>query len=77
MHACPLYRDHDAGVHVPREQGVLAAAGAGVVEVGPRAHEVLVRHDAGQAAGDGAVDGLHDAEVGGEEDVEVALVNLW
>jgi hypothetical protein len=35
-----------------------------------------MRHDAGQLAGDGAVDGLGDVEVGWEEDVKVPLVNL-
>lgn len=71
-----LYSDHHAGVLVPAQKGVLAAPRLGVGDVGPGAHEVLVRRDAGEAAGDGAVHGLHDAEVGGEEDVEVALVDL-
>lgn len=43
-----LYSNHHAGVLVPAEQGVLAALGLRLLDVGPRPHEVLVRHDARQ-----------------------------
>ena len=69
-------RDEDAGVAVVRQQGVLPAARLRVLDVGPALHEVAVGHDARQLARHGAVEGLGDAKVRGEEDVEVALVNL-
>lgn len=36
-----------------------------------------MRHDLGQLARDGAVDIFNDVEIGREEDVEVALVDLY
>lgn len=75
-YCCYSYSHEDAGVAVVRQQGVLAAARLRVLDVGPAAHEVAVGHDARELARDGAVDGLCDAEVGGEEDVKVPLVDL-
>lgn len=38
--------------------------------------EFFVGEDLGEFAGEGVVDFLHKGEVGGEEDVEVALLDL-
>lgn len=72
-----LYRSHDARVGIPAQQGVLTIAGLGVVDVGPVAEKIFLAENARQVARQGTVDVFHEGEVGGEEDVEVALLNLW
>lgn len=46
------------------------------MEVGPAFEEGFLRGDARELAGDGAIDVRHHPEVGGEEDVEIALLYL-
>jgi hypothetical protein len=60
-----------------RKQRVFTAARLGILDVRPAPHEVAMGHDAREFAGDGAVDGLCDAEVGGEQYIKIALVNLF
>ena len=59
-----------------RDERVLAALGLRVLRERPAPHEVAVRLDARELAGNGAVDGLGDVPVRGEEDIEVTLMNL-
>lgn len=67
---------HNAGIRIPGQERVLAVLGLGVFDVGPSAEEILVAEHLGQFARDGAVDVFHDGEIGREEDVEVALLDL-
>lgn len=72
----PLHRDQDASVLVICQERVLATTCLCVLQVGPVLHKVAVGHDPGEFAGDGAVDGLGNIEVGREEYVKVPLVDL-
>ena len=69
--------NHNTGILIPAQHRILPTPHLRVFHIRPSPEEVLVGHDAGQAAGDGAVDVLHDAEIGGKEDVEVALMDQW
>lgn len=71
-----LHSDHDAGVLVPTYQRVVAVLRARLRDVGPARHEVLVGIRARKLARDGCIHGLHNLKVGGEQNVEVALVDL-
>lgn len=70
------YSNQNACVLVMGKQRVFTAARLSILDVRPAPHEVAMGHDPRELAGDGAVDGLCDAEVGGEEYVKIALVNL-
>ena len=74
--APPLHGNHDARVLVPGDQRIVPVLRARLGDISPARHELLVRVCAGELPCDGRVHGLHDLEVGGEEDVEVALVDL-
>lgn len=74
--APPLHGNHDTRVLVPGYQRVVPVLRARLGDISPARHELLVRVRARELACDGRVHGLHDLEVGGEEDVEVALVDL-
>ena len=76
--SCPLllHSNHDTRILVPSHQRIIAVPRARLCDVRPACHEVLVCVCAREFARDGCVHGLHDLEVGGEEDVEVALVDL-
>jgi hypothetical protein len=66
----------NTGVLIPRQQRILAVPCLRILDVRPTLHEILVAGDGRQFARDGPVYVLDDVEVGGEEDVEVALVDL-
>lgn len=72
-----LHRDHKTSILIPVQQRILPAPRRRVLDVRPAIHEGLVVEHAGELARDGAVHVLHDLEVCGEEDVEVALLDLW
>jgi len=67
---------HNARVLIPPEHRILSAARLRIPDVGPAPQEFLMAHHACQLACDGAVDVFDDAEIGREEDVEVALLDL-
>lgn len=71
-----LHSREDRSVFVPAQQRILAAARLRMLDVRPALEEILVRRDACELACHGAVDVFHNGEVGGEEDVEIALVDL-
>lgn len=79
---CPIYpdakldRSHDACVLVPAQHRVLAASRPRVLDVGPAPEEILLGEHPGRSARHRMVDVLHQGEVGGEEDVEIALQDL-
>jgi hypothetical protein len=72
-----LYSNHYTGISIVRQEWILSAPRFRILDVSPSAHEIPVGHDAGEFPGDGAVNGFSDVEVCGEEDVEVALMNLY
>lgn len=80
IHICSslftLDGNKNTSILVVGQQGILAAPRLRVLHVCPATHEIAVGHDARELARDGAVHGLGDAKVGGEQDVKVALVNL-
>jgi len=67
---------HNARVLIPPEHRILSAARLRIPDIGPAPQEFLMAHHACQLACDGAVDVFDDAEIGREEDVEVALLDL-
>lgn len=71
-----LHCHQHTGILVPGQQRILPAPCLGIFDVCPPTNKVLVAHDLGQLSGDGTVDVLDDVEVGGEEDIKVALVDL-
>lgn len=71
-----LHSDHKAGIFIPVQQRALSRFGLRILDIRPAIHEPLMRHDLCELAGDGAVHVFHDLEVGWEEDVEVALLDL-
>lgn len=71
-----LHRDHHTCILVPAQQRIVPVLRARFRNVRPACHKVLVQICSCEAAGDGSIHRFHDFEVGGEEDVEIALVNL-
>lgn len=71
-----LHGYKNAGVAVVGYQGVLATSSLGVLNKRPLAHEITMRHDTGQLACDGTVNGFCDLEICGEQNIKVTLVNL-
>lgn len=67
---------HDTGILIPSQQRVLTTLRLRLFHIRPSLQELLVAQNSGELAGDGLIYLLHDLEVGWEEDVEVALVNL-
>lgn len=76
--SCPTvsHSDHDTCILVPAHQRVVTVLRTRLCNIRSARHEILVCVCARKLACDGCVHGLHDLEVGGEEDIEVALVNL-
>ena len=68
------YSHHDAGILVPGQHRILAAAHLRIVDVSPPSEEVLVCHYTSQSSCQCTVDVFHDAKVGREQDVEIALI---
>lgn len=60
-----------------RQERILPASSLRILDIGPPAHKVPMGHDAGELTSDGAVNGFSDVEVCREEDVKVALMNLY
>lgn len=67
---------HNARIFVPAQHRVLPVPRLRVLQDRTHFQKLLLRHDPRLLARDGAVDVLHDLEVGGEQDIEVALVDL-
>lgn len=71
-----LYSDHDTSIAIMRKQGILSAASLRIFDVRPLPHKVAMRCHSCEFSSDGTIDGFCDSEISGEEDIEVALVNL-
>ena len=71
-----LHGYKNTGVAIVGYQGVLSTSSLSVFNIRPLAHEITMRHDTGQLACDGTVDGFCDLEICGEQNIKVALVNL-
>lgn len=74
--SCRSHSDHHTCVLVPAQQRVVSVFRARLRNVCPASHEVLVQIRTCEATGDCGIHRFHDLEVGGKEDVEVALVDL-
>lgn len=71
-----LYSSQNFGILIPRQQRILSTPRLRISNISPTLHEFLVAADECQFARNGAVQVLNHVEVGREEDVKVALVNL-
>lgn len=68
--------DHDTGVLVPAQQRVVPILRTCFRKVCTAVHELLMQICSCKAPSYSHVHFLHDFEVGGEEDIKVALVDL-
>ena len=72
----PIDRYHDTRILIPAQQWVVSVLGLRLLDVGSAVHEVFVRVRACELSCNACVHFFYDIEVGWEEDVEVALVDL-
>lgn len=68
---------HDRRIFIPRQQWILAILTLRLFNIRPAHQELLVSQDLCQLPCDSLVDLLHDLEVGWEENIEVALMDLF
>lgn len=71
-----LHRHQHAGILIPGQQRILPIPRLSILDIRPAVHKVLMAHDLCQLPRHGTIDVLNDVEVGWEEDIEVALLNL-
>lgn len=70
-------RYHNRRILIPAQHRILPTLRRAILHIRPPLQKLLVQHHPRQFAGDGAVDVFDDREIGGEEDVEVALLDLF
>lgn len=71
-----LHCHEHTGILVPGQQRILPAPRLSVFDVRPSMNKVFMAHDLCQLPGNGTVDIFNDVEIGGKEDIKVALVDL-
>lgn len=71
-----LYSRQNTSVLVPRQQRVIPILRFRLLNIGPSPEILLMGEDSCELAGYGSVHEFHDVEVGGKEDIEVALMDL-
>jgi hypothetical protein len=71
-----LHSDHDTGVLIPSQQRIIAVLRARFSNICSACHEILMQVRACKATRYSCVHRFHDFEVGREQDVEIALVDL-
>lgn len=71
-----LHRRKNTSILIPAQQRILSVFRLRLFYICPAPEKLLVREDAGELAGYGAVHEFHDVEICREEDVEVALMDL-
>lgn len=72
----PLNTTHKTRILIPIDQRALATLGPHTIHIRPAADKLALAHDPRQLARQRAVQRLGERKVRGEEDVEVALVDL-
>ena len=72
----PLRGYHDRRILIPAKHGILPTFRHTILHVRPSLQELLMQHHSSELTGDSAVDVFDDMKIRGEEDVEVALLNL-
>jgi hypothetical protein len=71
-----LQSDHDTGVFIPAQEWIVSVLCTRLCDIRPAGHEILVQVCAREATRYSGVHRFHDFKVGGEENVEVALMDL-
>jgi hypothetical protein len=75
MHS--LQRSKNTSILIPPQERILPILRLRLFHIRPPPQELFMRKNAREFAGDGSVHHFNNVEVGGEEDVEVALVYLF
>lgn len=71
-----LHCNQHARILVIRQKRIIATPSLRVFYIRPSTHKVSMRHDAREFTSNGAVHGLSDVEVCGEQNIKVPLVDL-
>lgn len=71
-----LHRNQNRRIPIPPNKRILPTHTPRILQISPFAQEILMCQNFGKFARDSAVHVFHDAEIGREEDVEVALLDL-
>lgn len=71
-----LYSSHYTSILIPGQQGIFPVFSLCLLYESPSPQEIFVQHDTRKFSRNGSVHVLHDGEVGGEEDIKVALMYL-
>jgi hypothetical protein len=74
--ALSSYSSKNTSVLIPVQQRVLPILRFRLFDISPPPQELLMRQDSGELAGDSSIHQLHDVEVGGKQNVEIALMYL-
>lgn len=73
----PSHRHQHTGVPIPIQEWVLAIPRLGILDIRPPLDKILVTHDLRQLPRGGPVHILNHVEISREENVEIALVDLF
>lgn len=68
---------HSRRVLIPLQHRILPAQRPRILRIRPPLQKLLLAHDPREFAGDGRVHVFHDVEIAREEDIEVALLDLF
>jgi hypothetical protein len=72
-----LQRSKNTSILIPPQERILPILCLRLFHIRPPPQELLMREDTREFAGNSSVHHFHNVEVGGEEDVEVALMYLF
>jgi hypothetical protein len=72
-----LQRSKNTSILIPPQERILPILRLRLLHIRPPPQKLLMGENTREFAGDGSVHHFHDMEVGGEEDVEVALMYLY
>lgn len=71
-----LHCHQHTGIFIPGQQRILPTPRLSVLDVRPSMNKVFMTHDLCQLPGNGTVDIFNNIEIGREEDIKVALMDL-
>ena len=72
-----LYSSHDTGILVPCQHWIFAAPRLRLLKVCPSFQKLFMAHNPRELSGHCPVHGFHHRKIGREEDIKVALLNLF